>query len=174
MDSALFSSFFYNAPVIKVPGRTFEGMSFAIPECYVFIALIVFHSLMKLSCISLFALVSSYYLEDLFEATGHIVEQDSQYAIRAYHQIEKATLWVTSKGGEKHREIVDLQSMGREVSDLYPDYSMPTRLSLDRVDESVLNYDLIEDVLLLILINPEKNSTLVAPDGVDISVGSGQ
>jgi ATP-dependent RNA helicase DHX29 len=112
-------------------------------------------------------------LEHLLEATGHIIEEDSQYAIRNYQQLEKTSLWVTSKGGEKHREIVDLQAVGAEVSDHYPDYSMPTRLSLDRVDEAVLNYDLIEDVLHLILINPEKNGTLLAPDGADISIGSG-
>ena len=45
--------------------------------------------------------------------------------------------------------------------------------SMDRVNESVLNYDLIEDVLRLLLF-PDGKIThgLVAPDGVDISQGS--
>ena len=34
---------------------------------------------------------------------------------------------------------------------------------MDRVDEEVINYDLIQDVLQHILLNHHKNSTLVAP-----------
>ena len=142
LDSALFSNFFNNAPVINVPGRTFP--------------------------------VSNYFLEDLLEATGHVVEEGSPYAIREdRRQNEKAALWVTSRGGEKHREIVDMVSpIDSDVSDLYVGYSIPTRLSLDRVNESVLNYDLIEDVLELILLHPERNKTLIAPKGADLTVGS--
>jgi len=140
LDSNLFSNFFNQAPVIKVPGRTFP--------------------------------VANYFLEDLFDATGHIIEEGSRYAFREYHQSEKTTLWVTSQGGEKHREVVDLAQRDTEVSDLYSGYSMSTRLSLERVDESILNYDLIEDLLQMLLIYPERNSTLIAPDGVDISNGS--
>ena len=140
LDSSLFSNFFNQAPVIKVPGRTFP--------------------------------VANYFLEDLFDATGHIIEEGSRYAFREYHQSDKTTLWVTSQGGEKHREVVDLAQRDTEVSDLYSGYSMSTRLSLERVDESILNYDLIEDVLQILLIQPERNSSLIAPDGVDTSNGS--
>lgn len=142
LDSALFSNFFNNAPVINVPGRTFP--------------------------------VSNYFLEDLLEATGHVIEEGSQYAIREHrHQNDKASLWVTSKGGEKRREVVDLVSQtNSEASNLYVGYSIPTRLSLDRVDESVLNYDLIEDVLELILLHPENNTVLTAPEGGDVTAGS--
>lgn len=117
-------------------------------------------------------LVANYFLEDLFDATNHIIEEGSRYAFREYHQSEKATLWISSQGGEKHREIVDLAQRDPEVSDLYLDYSMATRLSMERVDESILNYDLIEDVLQLLLLNPERNSTLVAPEGANTSNGS--
>ena len=113
--------------------------------------------------------VNSFFLEDLLDATGHIIEEGSQYAIRQYHKSEKTTLWVTSQGGEKHREVVDLAQRDTEVSELYSGYSMSTRLSLERVDESVLNYDLIEDVLQILLIYPERNSILHAPDGADTS-----
>jgi HrpA-like RNA helicase len=140
LDSNLFSNFFNQAPVIKVPGRTFP--------------------------------VANYFLEDLFDATGHIIEEGSRYAFREYRQSEKTTLWVSSQGGEKHREVVDLAQRDTEVSDLYSGYSMSTRLSLERVDESILNYDLIEDVLQILLINQERNTTLIAPDGADTSNGS--
>lgn len=43
---------------------------------------------------------------------------------------------------------------------------------MDRVNEQVINYDLIEDVLNLLLIRPESNSVLLAPDGSDMSTGS--
>ena len=140
LDSSLFSNFFNDAPVIKVPGRTYP--------------------------------VANYFLEDLLDATGHIVEEGSQYAFRHYQQSETTTLWVTSQGGEKRREVADLSPLDFEVSELYSGYSMSTRLSLERVDESILNYDLIEDVLQLLLIHPERNSTLHPPDGADVSNGS--
>ena len=35
--------------------------------------------------------------------------------------------------------------------------------SMDRVDEQVINYDLIEDVLNLLLLREQNNQTLVAP-----------
>ncbi len=140
LDSNLFSNYFDQAPVIKVPGRTFP--------------------------------VANYFLEDLIDATGHIIEEGSRYAFREYHQSEKKTLWVSSQGGEKHREVVDLAQRDTEVSDLYSGYSMSTRLSMERVDESILNYDLIEDVLQLLLLRPESNSILLAPEGADTSNGS--
>ena len=140
LDSNLFSNFFNQAPVIKVPGRTFP--------------------------------VANYFLEDLIDATGHIIEEGSRYAFREYHQSEKKTLWVSSQGGEKHREVVDLDQRDTEVSELYSGYSMSTRLSMERVDESILNYDLIEDVLQLLLLQSERNPTLLAPEGADTSNGS--
>lgn len=44
--------------------------------------------------------------------------------------------------------------------------------SMDRVNEQVLNYDLIEDVLHLLLVAPERNETLLAPEGESLSNGS--
>jgi HrpA-like RNA helicase len=43
---------------------------------------------------------------------------------------------------------------------------------MDRVNEEVINFDLLEDVLNLLLLHPERNSTLVAPIGADLSTGS--
>jgi HrpA-like RNA helicase len=43
---------------------------------------------------------------------------------------------------------------------------------MDRVNEEVINYDLIEDVLNLILVRTDSNDTLVAPEGGDLSRGS--
>jgi ATP-dependent RNA helicase DHX29 len=43
---------------------------------------------------------------------------------------------------------------------------------MDRVNEQVINYDLIEDVLNLILARTDSNDMLVAPEGGDLSRGS--
>lgn len=44
--------------------------------------------------------------------------------------------------------------------------------SMERVNEEVINYDLVEDILSLLLVDQERNATLVAPDGADMSTGS--
>ena len=109
------------------------------------------------------------------DATDHMIEEGSRYALRGYNTSgDKATLWVTNKGGEKRREVVDLvsQTEVQDVSDLYPGYKMATRRSMDRVNEEVINFDLLEDALNLILCRPDHNSTLLPPEGADLSKGS--
>ena len=144
LDADLFKAFFDDAPLVNVPGRTFP--------------------------------VANYYLEDLIDATDHIIEEGSRYAFREDRYNDRASLWVSTRGGEKRREVVDLVSQTdvTEVSDLYPDYKMTTRRSMDRVNEEILNYDLIEDVLELLLIQSgnDNTTTLTAPEGADISNGS--
>eukprot|EP00980_Cylindrotheca_fusiformis_P015390 scaffold4329_cov115-Cylindrotheca_fusiformis.AAC.7 len=141
MDASLFCSFFHNAPIISVPGRTFP--------------------------------VSDYYLEDLMDATDHVIEEGSRYAKREERKEQNASLWVTGRGGEKHREVVDLASQVElaEVS-MYPGYKMSTRRSMERVNEEVVNYDLVEDLLVLLLLEQDRNTALLAPQGADLSSGS--
>mmetsp|Transcript_42443 Transcript_42443/g.89122 ORF Transcript_42443/g.89122 Transcript_42443/m.89122 type:complete len:1576 (-) Transcript_42443:115-4842(-) len=150
METQLFREFFMGAPTISVPGRTFP--------------------------------VASYHLEDLLDATDHIIEEGSRCAYREEQRYgETASLWVTTRGGEKRKEMVDLTSSqveplggGGGVSDLYRGYKMSTRRSMERVNEEIINYDLMEDVLKLIVNeNHDGNrTTLMAPDGVDMSEGS--
>lgn len=116
--------------------------------------------------------VANYFLEDALEATQHIIENDSRYVMRNHNRSEKTTLWVTNKGGEKQRELVDLHASSFEVSGEYSGYSMSTQLSMDRVDESILNFDLIEDLLQLLLLEPNDTSLLSAPDGADTTTGA--
>jgi HrpA-like RNA helicase len=74
--------------------------------------------------------VSSYYLEDLMDATDHLIEEGSRYAIREdRYGGSKATLWVTNRGGDKHKKVVDLVSQVdvTDVSDSYPGYKISTR-----------------------------------------------
>ena len=72
--------------------------------------------------------VSTYYLEDLLEQTGHIVEEGSRCAKRNYNGRETVSLWVTTRGGERRRETAAMESeTDVAVSDDYIGYSLPTR-----------------------------------------------
>ena len=136
LDAKLFCSFFGNAPLLSVPGRTFP--------------------------------VANYYLEDLLDATGHMIEEDSRNArrdTRTNHETQ--SLFVTTRGGEKRQEVVTLESQTdvTVVSGYYGEYSMATQRSMDRVDEFVINYDLIEDVLTLIVDPNTENTIILPPEG---------
>lgn len=73
--------------------------------------------------------VNQYYLEDIVEASGYVVEEDSRYALRGTRGDNTASLLVTGRGGEKKRTVVSLESEleSLEVSELYDGYSMSTR-----------------------------------------------
>jgi len=141
LGSKLFCDFFGEAPLIEIPGRTYP--------------------------------VSSYFLEDCLDATGHVVEESSKYARRGLtpstNKDTTGALWITNRGGDKYRKVVDMESSDLSpVSDMYQGYSMSTRRTMDRINEEVLNLDLLEDILTLILCYPEKNTTLLPPqDGSD-------
>lgn len=136
LESELFCSFFNNAPLISVPGRTFP--------------------------------VRDYFLEDILEATNHVIEEGSRYAKFQGSYTDQTTLSITQQDGRKRKEVVDLTSSTEpiEVSSLYETYSMSTRRSMERVSEEIINYDLIEDVLKHLLI--DKNNDF----GADLSTGS--
>jgi len=64
------------------------------------------------------------------EATNHIIEEDSKYALRGHRGESTASMWITGpRGGGKKRQVVSLESEleSLEVSDLYDGYTMPTR-----------------------------------------------
>lgn len=74
--------------------------------------------------------VTEYYLEDIIDSTDHVIEEDSRYALRsARATYETDTLWVTTRGGEKRRETVSLESQTdiRNVSGLYSGYKLATQ-----------------------------------------------
>jgi len=135
LDSELFCSFFNGAPFFSIPGRTFP--------------------------------VNQYYLEDILEASGYVVEEDSRYALRGTRGDNTASVWVTGRGGEKKRTVVSLESEleSLEVSELYDGYSMSTRRSMEIVDEEVINYELIEDLLTLLMLETDNNTMILAPNG---------
>lgn len=95
LDSKLFCSFFHDAPLLSVPGRTFP--------------------------------VSEYFLEDLLDATDHLIEEGSKYAIRDYHDTNTTTL-ITGRGEDKRKEIVNLSDLELDsMPDHYEGYKLSTR-----------------------------------------------
>ncbi len=73
--------------------------------------------------------VSQYYLEDILEATGYVIEEDSKFALRFLRSDNTTSMWVTGRGGDKKKQVVSLESEleSLEVSELYEGYSMATR-----------------------------------------------
>ena len=72
--------------------------------------------------------VAHYYLEDLIEKSGHIIEEGSRYAVRNHDKQETVSLWLTTKGGERRRETAALESeIDVGVSDDFIGYSLATR-----------------------------------------------
>jgi hypothetical protein len=141
LDSELFCSFFGGAPLVNVPGRTYP--------------------------------VATYFLEDLYDATNHTIEEDSMYTLRELRKRGSTeSLWVSKQGGDKRREVVELDSQTdvSQVSGFYPGYQINTQRSMDRVDEKVLNHDLIEDVLLLL--TSSENDSIMTPSGMNPCINS--
>ena len=72
--------------------------------------------------------VAHYYLEDVLERTGHVIEEGSRCAKRNYERQETVSLWVTTRGGERRRETAAMESETEAaVSDDFIGYSLPTR-----------------------------------------------
>jgi HrpA-like RNA helicase len=104
------------------------------------------------------------------EATNFCIEDGSPFASRK--QKKTTRMWVTQRGGEKRQETVMTEVELDKVSDDYIGYSMSTRRSMDRVDETKINYDLIEDVLMKLLVDKVPSDVLVPPSGVHLQSGA--
>lgn len=71
--------------------------------------------------------VNDYYLEDVLDATGHVIEENSYFSLKGKYQSEsESSVWVTTRGGGKERVNSDLDYSFDE-SDMYSNYSLSTR-----------------------------------------------
>lgn len=73
--------------------------------------------------------VSEYFLEDLLDATDHLIDEDSKYAIKNSFDTRETSLLISGRGGVQRREQVSLdpEILINEVSDDYEGYKMSTR-----------------------------------------------
>eukprot|EP00804_Cyclotella_cryptica_P016288 CCRYP_005742-RB/>CCRYP_005742-RB protein AED:0.40 eAED:0.40 QI:0/0/0/1/0/0/2/0/234 len=100
--------------------------------------------------------IKDYFLEDLIEAMRYVIEEGSVYAHLESRCTDQILLWVTTRGGDKCREVQANTS---------------TQRSMEMVDKEVINFDLIEDVLTLLLVVDQSGCTLNAND-IDLSNGN--
>lgn len=105
--------------------------------------------------------VEELYLEDVLEVTRHFIEEGSPYARRDMRaQYKSATVEVTGRGGSSYAQRLEWQEEAAEAEGRRgPEwaafmeqcreggYGTTTLKSLGRVDESVLNPELVEDLL---------------------------
>jgi ATP-dependent RNA helicase DHX29 len=123
-DANLLSAYFGGCPILTAEGRTFP--------------------------------VSCVYLEDVYELTGYLLPPDSPAALRAPKQKQKAGAKAAlPRGDAKEAKLLrdgwgdDEKAPTNDRFDaaLYSGYSQRTRASLGRVDESVIDYEVIECLL---------------------------
>jgi hypothetical protein len=73
--------------------------------------------------------VNTYFLEDLLEATDHVIEDHSPYAMRMnYNDSNTTRIKVTTKGGEQRNVAVSIDSeVALELTDDFAGYKYATR-----------------------------------------------
>ena len=123
LDGAKLSSYFGNCPILSASGRTFP--------------------------------IKQVFLEQAYEemADGYVLSEDSEAAFRPRYSYNKKGLG-GEEGKQGQRAVKEggpdgsISSLGHNHYDssLYPhdSYGSRTRLNLSRVDESKIDYDLIE------------------------------
>ncbi|KAH9508703.1 ATP-dependent RNA helicase dhx29 [Bulinus truncatus] len=97
--------------------------------------------------------VEVYYLEDVIEKTGYVVDDDSPYVLNPKYLIQEseATVDVTKKGGDSSKQLltwtkedisrIDKTNLSTEK------YSLRTRNAITRLNLDRINLDIIVDLL---------------------------
>jgi len=140
VDATLLSAFFGGCPVLTAEGRTFP--------------------------------VETLHLEDVYERLSYLLAPDSPAALRARCSHQRAA---AAKGDSKEARLVR-EGWGDEEAAAtlnpafeaasYASYSARTRTSLGRVDEGVVDYELIETLLCAILDEEAAGAVLIFLPGI--------
>ena len=135
IDSDLFSRYLDNAPVVTAPGRTFP--------------------------------VSTSFLENIYESLEYVLDPENRacHRPRGFADEAKSAMRAGGGGSDRRRNAQLIDSWGEDAESMFggeeypenPDYnaidaflehcSPKTRLSLSRLDEHAIDYDLIEQLL---------------------------
>ncbi|XP_034701213.1 DExH-box ATP-dependent RNA helicase DExH7, chloroplastic isoform X2 [Vitis riparia] len=124
VDSNLFSRYFGGCPVITAVGRTHP--------------------------------VSTYFLEDIYESIDYRLASDSPASIRYETSIKQKTGAVNNRRGKRNLVLSawgDDSVLSEEcinpyyVPNAYQSYSEKTQQNLKRLNEDVIDYDLLEDLV---------------------------
>ncbi|XP_054431316.1 ATP-dependent RNA helicase DHX29 [Pteronotus mesoamericanus] len=102
--------------------------------------------------------VEVFYLEDIVEETGFVLEKDSEYCQKYLEEEEEITINVTSKGGgiKKYQEYIPTQTdAGAELSPFYQKYSSRTQHALLYMNPQKINLDLVLELLTYLDRSPQ-------------------
>ncbi|KAJ7412087.1 ATP-dependent RNA helicase DHX29 [Pitangus sulphuratus] len=94
--------------------------------------------------------VEIFHVEDIIEATGYVLEKDSEYCQKFLEEEEEVTINVTVKGGSttKYQEHVPVQSgSGIDLAPYYAKYSSHTQQAILYMNPYKINLELILELL---------------------------
>ncbi|VAH47845.1 unnamed protein product [Triticum turgidum subsp. durum] len=146
VDSSLFARYFGDCPVISVEGRTHP--------------------------------VSTHFLEDVYEKMEYCLALDSPASGAYYAQHGEKWKHASSVNNRRGMKNLVMSSWGDESmlsenyvnphynSDCYQSYSERTNLNLKRLNEDVIDFDLLEDLICYIDENCPSGAVLVFLPGV--------
>ncbi|KAM6109761.1 ATP-dependent RNA helicase DHX29 isoform 2-T2 [Phoenicopterus ruber ruber] len=102
--------------------------------------------------------VEIFHVEDVIEATGYVLEKDSEYCQKFLEEEEEVTINVTSKGGgtTKYQEHVPVQSgSGIDLAPYYAKYSSRTQQAIFYMNPYKINLELILELLAYLDRSPQ-------------------
>ncbi|XP_059689299.1 ATP-dependent RNA helicase DHX29 isoform X3 [Gavia stellata] len=102
--------------------------------------------------------VEIFHVEDVIEATGYVLEKDSEYCQKFLEEEEEVTINVTSKGGgiTKYQEYVPIQSgSGIDLAPYYEKYSSRTQQAIFYMNPYKINLELILELLAYLDRSPQ-------------------
>ncbi|KAF3452627.1 hypothetical protein FNV43_RR03060 [Rhamnella rubrinervis] len=143
VDSHLFSRYFSNCPVITAQGRTHP--------------------------------VTTYFLEDIYESVNYRLASDSPASIRFETSTKEKSSAVNNRRGKKNLVMSawgDDSMLAEEyvnpyyVPNDYQSYSEQTRQNLKRLNEDVIDFDLLEDLVCYVDETCSEGAILVFLPGV--------
>uniref|UniRef100_A0A8B9U0L9 ATP-dependent RNA helicase DHX29 n=1 Tax=Anas zonorhyncha TaxID=75864 RepID=A0A8B9U0L9_9AVES len=102
--------------------------------------------------------VEIFHVEDIIEATGYVLEKDSEYCQKFLEEEEEVVINVTTKGGgtTKYQEYVPVQSgSGIDLSPYYEKYSSRTQQAVFYMNPYKINLELILELLAYLDRSPQ-------------------
>ena len=151
LNAELFSAYLGGAPIISAPGRSFP--------------------------------VDTIHLEQIYDTLDYVIDPDNRSCRRPKGKADQTMKAIKAGGGGDRRRQNDLlaswgedaaSEFGGEENPENPDYEpskyehckRKTRLSLSRLDESVIDYDLIEELLAYVDETTDHGAILVFLPGI--------
>uniref|UniRef100_A0A669Q6X7 ATP-dependent RNA helicase DHX29 n=1 Tax=Phasianus colchicus TaxID=9054 RepID=A0A669Q6X7_PHACC len=106
--------------------------------------------------------VEVFHVEDVIEATGYVLEKDSEYCQKFLEEEEEIMINITTKGGgtTKYQEYVPVQSgSGIDLAPYYQKYSSRTQQAVFYMNPYKINLELILELLAYLDRSPQFKNT---------------